>query len=65
MERRREKVVLVDYNGSLFKTIYDEDGSFFYCPICGSDKSVIFFKEEDLIHHMLTHIRGDSWIGFV
>ncbi len=61
-----EKIVekTIDYEGSLFTTIYDEEKNFYYCPICGErEKSPIFFKEEDLISHILSHYRRSGRQG--
>jgi hypothetical protein len=52
----KTEIVEIDYEGSLFETIYDIEGGFYYCPLCGdSDGSPIFFKKSDLINHILNH----------
>jgi uncharacterized Zn finger protein (UPF0148 family) len=47
--------VIIDYKGSIFKTLKREDGRF-YCPICGAGENApIFFTESDLIRHICNH----------
>ena len=58
VHEQEEIEIIIDYKGSYFKTVFNKKGKYYYCPICGSsDKSPIFFKEEDLIAHMLTHFK--------
>jgi len=50
---------LVDFEGSKFYTYYNRRQCFYYCPVCGTEEgNPIFFKLQDLISHMRTHVKA-------
>ncbi len=58
VDETKIEVKKVDHEGSLFETLYNYEKRYYYCPICGSGTDApIFFFEEDLIAHIISHVK--------
>ena len=49
--------VLIEYNGSYFKTMVHKSEKYYVCPLCGiGDLEPIFFSKSDIIWHIKYHL---------